>query len=134
MPIGASDIIVYSLGIALNVSSAIAATTGLIGLAGQKWEIEAVALIGSNQASNTVAGVAIHDGTAYLASGGGVMGWATPNWPVTAICKAQKLLTGPTKFDMWCTGNANGALVFASGSAGLGPPNTASYISARRLS
>jgi hypothetical protein len=132
-PISANDVIVYSNGVALNVGSATACSTGLIGLAGQKWEVEAVALIGCNQANNTTIGVAIYDGTSYLASGGGVMGYAQANWPLNVLCKAQKILTGPTNFSMVCTGNAAGALVYASGSGLLGPPNTATYISARRL-
>jgi len=129
--ISANDVLVYMpadvpINTGLNVPLI---STGMIGLAGQKWEIEGVALIGSNQAAATTAGVNIHDGTAHIAGGGGVMGWATPGWGVTGICKGHKLLTGPTTFTLRGSGNASGCLAYANGQGGFG----ATYISARRL-
>ena len=130
--ISAGDVIVYlasdqALSTVTNYSLI---NTGPIGAAGQKWEIEGVALLGSNTAAATTAGVSIHDGTAYLAAGGGVMGWAQPNWGVTSICKAHKVLTGPTTFTLRVSGNGAGFVAYANGTGGFG----ATYISARRLS
>lgn len=103
--------------------------TGSIGAAGQKWEIEAQALIGATVGA-TIAGVAIYNGTSYVAGGGGVATY--DNWPVTSRCKAVVTLSGATTFTLYCYGNNGNAYVYYIG-YGAGGPSGATFISARRL-
>lgn len=103
--------------------------TGSIGAAGQKWEIEAQALIGATVGA-TVAGVAIYNGTSYVAGGGGVATY--DNWPVTSRCKAIVTLSGATTFTLYCNGNNGNCYVYYIG-YGAGGPSGATFISARRL-
>jgi hypothetical protein len=133
-PLSAADWIVYTGGVPLNnTANVVCGTFGPFGLAGQKWEFEACLLMGSNQSTNTIAGVDIFDvnANASIAGGGGVVGYATPNWFIPQYAKGQKVLTGPQTIQVRASGNAPGALVSGSGSGGLA--NTASWFSGRRL-
>ena len=103
--------------------------TGSIGAAGQKWEITGVALIGATSGA-TVAGVAIWNGSSYVAQGGGVATF--DNWPVTSICRCVVTLSGATTFTLYGTGNNANCYAFYQG-YGTGSAGGASFISARRL-
>jgi hypothetical protein len=130
--ISAQDQLVYLPATAINANTNLPiGSIGPLGAAGQKWEIEACCLMGSNQNNNTIVGLDIFDGTTSLAGGGGVVGFSTANWFIPQMVKAQKLLTGPTTFTIRGSGNAVGCVVTATGSGG--PAGTASWVSARRL-
>jgi hypothetical protein len=132
-PISAGDLTVYmASNTLLGVSTVNLCNTGSIGAVGQKWEITGVGLIGDINNTQTVAGLSIHDGTSVVANGGGVMGWAVSNWPVTSICRAAVTLSGPTTFTLRGSGNDAWCIAYAQGYGG--PTLTATFISARRLS
>jgi hypothetical protein len=129
----AGDLTVYmASNTLLGAGTVNLCNTGSIGAAGQKWEITGVGLIGDVNNTQTIAGVSIHDGTSVVANGGGVMGWAISNWPVTSICRAVVTLGGPTTFTLRGSGNEAWCVAFAQGYGGS--TNTATFISARRLS
>lgn len=132
-PISAGDLTVYmASNTLLGVGTVNLCNTGSIGAAGQKWEITGVGLIGDVNNTQTIAGVSIFDGASVIANGGGVMGWAVSNWPVTSICRAVATLSGPTTFTLRGSGNDAWCLAFSQGYGGS--TQTATFISARRLS
>jgi hypothetical protein len=128
-----NDTIVYmAANTTLGISTVDLCNTGVIGAAGETWELEGNAVIDNSVANATIAGVGIWDGTAYVAGGGGVNGFTTLAWGVTSTCKAKVTLTAPTTFTLRGRGNHAGARARSSGEAGLA--GTATWISARRVS
>lgn len=103
--------------------------TGSIGAAGQKWEITGVGLIGATSGAST-AGVAIWNGSSYVAQGGGVSTY--DNWPVTSICRCVVTLSAATTFTLYGSGNNANCYAYSQG-YGAGSAGGASFISARRL-
>lgn len=130
--LSSADTTTYMAASTLLNGSAALCNTGSIGAAGQVWEITGVALIGTTDATSTVAGVSIYDGSTYIARGGGVGGWGVANWPATSVCRGVATLTGPTTFTLYGTGNPGNSYAFQAG-YGLGSTNTACFISARRI-
>jgi hypothetical protein len=127
---------VNDITVFLGVNTLIGATTtalintGSIGASGQKWEITGVALVGSTT-NPTTAGVAIYNGSTWVASGGGVATYA--NWPVTGICRAVVTLSAATTFTLYGTGNEANCYAFYAGYGGVGSVTGGTYITARRL-
>ena len=116
----------------IGVATTNLVNTGSIGANGQKWEITGVALIGTTDGTTSVGGVSIHDGTSVVANGGGVtLQNGNANWPATQICRAVVTLTGATTFTLRGTGNQANCVAFSQGYGGS--TNTATFISARRL-
>jgi|FEC22Drversion2_1045045.scaffolds.fasta_scaffold00225_84 hypothetical protein len=131
--VSAADLTVYmASNTIIGIGTVNLCNTGSIGAAGQKWEITGVGLIGDANSTQTVVGVSIHDGTSVVANGGGVMGWGVSNWPVTSICRAVVTLGGPTIFTLRGSGNDVWCVAYSQGYGGA--LNTATFISARRIS
>jgi hypothetical protein len=126
-----NDVTTFLTGASVLIGNGTTAivNTGSIGAAGQKWEITGVALIGATSGA-TLAGVAIWNGSAWVATGGGVATF--DNWPVTSICRCVVTLSGATTFTLYGTGNNGNCYAYLNG-YGAGSVGGACFISARRL-